>query len=171
MGAAVSSSHLVSAAPSSSGGGLLTRCPCSNVRSLPRAAALHELPQHGSPPQGHKPCQQTCSSVGSSIHGSTGPGRSLLWRGVPSTGYRWRSTPLWTSMDCRGTSCLTMVFSTSCKERLSALTFQEPPPPPSSLTLVSAELFLSHRLTPLCQLLFFLLPFLNVLSQRHYHRP
>jgi len=48
------------------------------------------------------------------------------------------------------------------------------PPPPSSLTLVSAELFLSHCLTPLsnCCLtaeffLFFL--FLNMLSQRCYH--
>jgi len=63
MGVAVSSSHVVSAAPSSSGGRLLTLFPCSSVRSLPWetvlhkllqsesfpwAAALHELPQHGS---------------------------------------------------------------------------------------------------------------------------
>jgi len=27
---------------------------------------------------GHEPCQQTCSSVGSSLHRSTGPARSLL---------------------------------------------------------------------------------------------
>ena len=37
------------------------------------------------PPRGHKPCQQTYSSVGSSLHGSTGPGRTLLQHRV-STG-------------------------------------------------------------------------------------
>jgi len=67
MGAAVSSSPVVSAAPSSSGGGLLTLCPFSSVRflswatvlhkllqreSFPWAAALHKLPQHGSFPWG-----------------------------------------------------------------------------------------------------------------------
>jgi len=171
MGVTVSSSHVVSAAPSSSGGGLLTLCPCSSARSLswetvlhklllqresfPQAAALHKLPQCGSfrnrlfqreSPWGHKPCQKTCSDVGSSLHGSTGPGRSLLQRGlptgsqppsgihlfqhgVPSTGYRWRSAPPWTSMDCRGASCLTMVFITGCKGELSALTFRAPPSP------------------------------------------
>jgi len=94
---------------------------------------------------GHKPCQQTCSSMGSSLHGSTGPSRSLLqhgiptrsqpplgmhllWHGVPSIGCRWRSAPLWTSMDCRGTICLTMVFIMGCKGKLSALASQTPPP-------------------------------------------
>jgi len=67
MGITVSSSHVVSAAPSSSGGRLYTLLPCSSVRSLsqetvlhkilqrgsfPWAAALHELPQHGSLPWG-----------------------------------------------------------------------------------------------------------------------
>jgi len=67
MGVTVSSSHIVSAAPSSSGEGLLTLFPCSSVRSLsqetvlhkllqhesfPRAAALHRLPQRGSFPWG-----------------------------------------------------------------------------------------------------------------------
>jgi len=161
MGAVVSSSPVVSAAPSSSGRGLLTLFPCSSVRSLswetvlhkllqgesfPQAAALHELPQYGSlptgyspsgtgcysvvPPWGHKSCQQTCYSVGSSLHGYTGPDRSLLqrrlpmgsqpplgihllWCGVPSTGCRWRSAPPWTSMDCRGATYLTMVCITS----------------------------------------------------------
>jgi len=45
-------------------------------------------------------------------------------------------------------------------------------PPLSSLTLVSAELFLSHHLTPLsnCHLTsVFSFPFLNMLSQRCYH--
>ena len=115
MGVVVSSSHGVSAAPSSSGGGLLTLCPCSSVGSLPRqavlhqllpqesfprAAVLHQLLQRGvpptgcrpsgrdcssvGPPRGHKSCQQTCSGVGSSLHGATGPARSLLQRGLPT---------------------------------------------------------------------------------------
>ena len=65
MGIVVSSSHVVSADPSSSGGGLLILFPCSRVRSLsqetvlhkllqcesfPQAAALHKLPQHDSFP-------------------------------------------------------------------------------------------------------------------------
>ena len=70
------------------------------------------------PPWGHKSCQQTCSSVGS------------------STGCRWISAPPWISMGCRG--------------NLSAPAPGAPPLLPSSLTLVSAELFLSHLLTPLC---------------------
>jgi len=64
MGIAVSSPHIVSATPSSSGGGLLTLCPGSCMGSLPweavlhkllqlescpQATALHELLQHGSP--------------------------------------------------------------------------------------------------------------------------
>jgi len=67
MGVMVSLSHVVSAAPSSSGGGLLTLCPWSSVRSLswetvlhkllqcesfPQAAVLHKLPQCGSLPWG-----------------------------------------------------------------------------------------------------------------------
>jgi len=82
----VSSSHVVSVAPSSSGGGLLTLCPCSSMGSLswetvfhellqrgsfPQAAALHELPQRGSFPWGFSPSGTGCSSVGP--HGVTGP--------------------------------------------------------------------------------------------------
>uniref|UniRef100_A0A8B9RUN6 Protein artemis n=1 Tax=Accipiter nisus TaxID=211598 RepID=A0A8B9RUN6_9AVES len=68
--------------------------------SFPQAAVLHELLQRGSlpigcspsgaqcssvgPPWGPKCCQQTCSSVGSSLHGATGPARSLLQRGLPT---------------------------------------------------------------------------------------
>ena len=36
------------------------------------------------PPWGHKSCQQTCSSVGSSLHRSTGPARSLLQHSLPT---------------------------------------------------------------------------------------
>ena len=83
------------------------------------------------PPQGHKPCQQTCSSMVSSLHGpqvlagacsSTGSpqGHSLLQASTcssvgSSTGCRWRSAPPWTTMGCRGTACLTMVCSTGCR--------------------------------------------------------
>jgi len=35
-------------------------------------------------PWGHKPCQQTYSTVGSSLHGSTVPDRSLLQCGLPT---------------------------------------------------------------------------------------
>ena len=119
--------HIVSAAPSSSGGGLLTLCPCSSVRSLswetvlhkllqyesfPWAAALHKLPQRGSLPRGavlqeqaapvspwgYKPCQQTCSGVGSSLHGSAGLDRSLLQCRAPhgvTNPFRHPPAPVW----------------------------------------------------------------------------
>jgi len=117
------------------------------------------------PPQGHKSCQQTCSGVGSTLHKVTGPARSLLQREIPMEsqppsgapacsgegsfpGYRWISAPQWTSMGFRGTTCLTMVCSTSCRG-IAAPVPGAPPPPPSSLTLVTAELLLSHHVTPL----------------------
>jgi len=115
MEVAVSSSHIVSAAPSSSGGGLLTLFPCSSMGSLPGQTVLHEFLQHGSfpwatvlhklfqhvvpsmgcspsgtdcssvgSPWGHKSCQETFSIVGSSLHGSTGPGRSLIQHRLPT---------------------------------------------------------------------------------------
>ena len=74
MGVWVSSSHVVSAAPSSSGEEGLTRFPCSSVGSLPRetvlhellqresfpwATVLHELLQHGSHPRGAVLQEQT----------------------------------------------------------------------------------------------------------------
>jgi len=121
------------------------------------------------PLHGHKSCQQTCSGMGSSLHGSTGPGRSLLQHGLPtgsqphlgastsssvesSRGCMWTSAPPLTSMSCKGTAYLTTVFSTSCRG-ISDPAPGVPPPPPSLLTLVSAELCLLHILTPLSQLL------------------
>jgi len=130
------------------------------------------------PPWHHKPCQQTFSSRGSSLHGSAGPGRSLLQRGlsmgsqlpsgihllqhgVPSMGCRWRSAPPCTSMGCRGTTCLTMVLITSCKGKLSVLVSRAPPSP---LTQSQSSLLTATSLQ-----LFFFSPFLNMLSQRCYH--
>ena len=100
---------------------------------------------------------------------------SFLWESTcfsveSSTGCSYISVPLCTSMDWRGTVCLSVVFTTSSRG-ISAPAPEAPPPPPSSLTLMPAELFLSHSLTHLSQLLphskFF--PFLSMLSQRHYH--
>jgi len=158
---------------------LFTNCPSVDpfhgVQSF-----RNRLLQRGSP-QGHKPCQQTCSGMGSSLHRSAGPARSLLQNGlptesqlpsgihllqhrVPSTGYRLISAPPWTFMGCRGTACVTMVFIMICKGKLSAPASQAPHPTLASLTLVSAELFLSHSLTPLSRLSFpcsFFLPLLK----------
>jgi len=137
------------------------------------------------PPWHLKPCQQTCSSMCSSLHGSTGRTKSLLkcrlpMGSQPPLGIHllWCSVlhglqvdisvPLWTSKGCRGTTCLTMVFFMGCR-RISALVPGAPSPPPYSLTLVSAELFLSHSLTPLSHCRVFFFCFLTILSQRHYH--
>jgi len=64
-------------------------------------------------------CFSTGLPTGSQLHS----GIHLLHRGVPSMGYRWISAPPWTSKDCTGTTCLTMVFIMNCKGRLSAPTF------------------------------------------------
>jgi len=101
--------------------------------------------------------------VGSSLHGSAGPARSLLQHELPrghgllqgtstcsgvgsSLICRWIPAALWTSMGCGATAYLTMVFTKGCKG-VSALAPGTPAPRPSSMTLVSAELFFSHILT------------------------
>jgi len=206
MGVMVSSSHAVSAAPCPSGGGVLTLCPCSSVRSVSQAATLHKLPQRGSFPQGavlqeqaaptwvphgvtrpaSKPAPvwaalsmgpqvlagacsstdsprhhsllqaSTCSGVGSLPRAAGG---YLLHRGPPWAAGGLPASPRSAAQAAREESLLW------CLEHLL--------PPPSSLTLVTAELFLSHSLTPLSltavspQFFFFL--FLNMLSQRRYH--
>ena len=77
----------------------------------------------------------------------------------------WVSTPLWTFVDCKGTTCFTMVLTTGCRGT-SAPVSGLPPPPPSSLILMSEELFLSEILSPLSQLLLcsVLYPCCNILN-------
>ena len=191
----VSSSDVVSDAPSSSHSspapawgpshGRQSSMNFSNMSPSHRLQFLVNCSSVG-PPQGHKCCHQTCSNVGS-IHGSTGPARSLLQCGLPMgvtclraptcsgvgspTGCGWVSAPPFTSVGA-GHSCLTVGCSTGCGG-ISALVPGAPPPPPSSLTLVSAELFLSHILTSLssdcCWCCTGFSPlFLNMFSQRCY---
>jgi len=92
------------------GGGLLTLCPCSSVRSFsqetvlhkllqresfPRAPALQELSQHGSLPRGAGLDEQ--AALVWAPHGVTASFRhppAPAW-GPFSMGYRWRSAPLW----------------------------------------------------------------------------
>ncbi|KAM9599800.1 uncharacterized protein ACIBXB_003644 [Morphnus guianensis] len=63
---------------------------CSSSRTAPAQVPSTACSPSGAhcssvgPPQGHKSCQKTCSSVGSSLHASAGPARSLLQRGVPT---------------------------------------------------------------------------------------
>jgi len=138
------------------------------------------------PPRGLKHCHQTCCGVGSSLCESTGPGSGLptgsqlpsgihlLWCGVHSMVCRWRSAPPWTSMDCRGTTCLTTVFITICKGRLSPPASRAPPPPffftdLGVCTVVSLTLSHSSLFTAISPAEFFFFPFLNMFSQRGYH--
>jgi len=136
--------------------------PFHGVQSL-----RNRLPQCGSPKEVTSPASKPAPawaplSMGSQVLAGAcsslvSPwGHSLLQAspcsGVGSSpGCRWGSAPPWTSMDCRdslphhglhhrlqGKSHCSSVWSTSC--------------PPSALCLVSAELFLSHSLTPLSPL-------------------
>jgi len=138
---------------------------CSSVGLFHGVQSRKRLRQH----RGSQVPPANLLQVGSSLHGSSGPARSLLQHGLPtgsqrplgtstcssvwsSMACRWTSAPLWTSMGCGGTACLTMVFSTGSRG-ISAPAPGAPRPPPSSLTLVSAELFLSDVLTPLSLML------------------
>jgi len=152
--------------------------------SFPRAAALHKLPQRGSLPWGavlqeqaapawvphgvtitaSKPAPAwaplsmgpqvlagACSSTGLPTASARHPPAPVWGPSQAAGGHLLHRGPPWTA---GGTACLTMVFIMSCKGKLSAPVSRAPPPPPSSLTLVSAELFLLHRLTPLYRLPF-----------------
>jgi len=124
MGAVVSLSHIGSSPPSSSlsapspawgpshrrqssmncssvgpSHGLQFFMSCSSMGPSHRVQSFrNRLLQCGSLPQGHKPCQQTCSSVSSSLRGATGPGRSLLQRSAPhgvTASFRHPPAPSW----------------------------------------------------------------------------
>lgn len=127
--------------------------PCSNAGSLPWETVPHELFQcgpfpeaavfpkllrHGSfqrlqsfsnrllqrgSPQAPKSCQQSCSSVGFSLHGTT----SFLLHGVTAS-FGYLPAPVWvphgmqvdlsstmTSVGCQVASCLSMIFPMGCK--------------------------------------------------------
>ncbi|XP_064501646.1 protein N-terminal glutamine amidohydrolase isoform X1 [Pseudopipra pipra] len=101
------------------------------------------------PPWGHKSCQQTCSSMDSSLHGSAGP----CQESAPARASHW-VTAFFQASTCssmrllqglQGHSCFTMVFTTGCRG-ISAPVPGGPPPPPSSMNFMSAELFLSQIL-------------------------
>jgi len=123
---------------------LFTNCP-SVGPSHDVQSFRNRLLQRASPNGVTRPASKP-DLVCSSLHRSTGPGRGLLQHrlptgsqfpsgihllrhGVPSTGYRWISAPPWTFTDYRETACLTMVFITSCKGKLSASASQAPPVP------------------------------------------
>lgn len=135
-GACVSSSHIVSAIPSSGApfpcsprGSFQERQSSLNFSSVNPSHGLQFFtkcssicPSHGvqslrnglfplSPLGGaHTSCQQTCSSMGSSVHGSACSDRTLL-----STGCRWMSATLRTSMvHVLGHGYLSMVCTSSC---------------------------------------------------------
>ena len=104
-------------------------------------------------------------------------GHSLLWAPTCSSvgsspGCRWRSAPLWTSLGCRGTACLTMVFPTGCRGTYATAPGSSPPPP-SSLTLgvcrvVSLTWSHSSLWLPFLSVPATFFSFLNMLSQRCY---
>jgi len=177
MGVVVSSSHVVFAAPSTSGGGLLTLFPCSSIGSLSWETVLHELLkcesfqnrllQRGSPVGSQVlPAnllqRGLLSAVPQVLPGACScmgfpRSHSLLWASScsgmgSSTGCRWISAPPCTRMGHRDTACL-MPWSSSWAAGESLLQLLDHPPP-SSLNSVSAGLFLSHHLTPLSRLLF-----------------
>jgi len=102
-------------------------------------------------PRGHSLLQtSTCSGMGSLPWAASGYLLTVDLHGL------------------QGTASLAMVCTTGCRG-ISAPAPGAPPPPPPSLTLVSAELFLS-RLNPLSTAVFAAVfpPFLSMLSQRHY---
>ena len=137
------------------------------------------------PARCHKSWQHT-SIVGLSLRGPTSPARSLLQHRLPtgslpllgaficsgvgsSTGFKCISAPLWTSIGRSRTASLSVVFPMGCRG-ISVLASGSPSLSPSSLTLVSAELF-SHTfsLLSLDAVVQEFFPFLNILPLRQYH--
>jgi len=197
MEVAVSSSRVVSATPSSSGGRPLTLCPCSSMRSLsqetvlhellqyesfPWAAALHKLPQHGSLPQGA--VLQERAAPAWVPHGVISPASKAAPAQAPhgfTAFFRHPPAPAWDPPRAAGRWISAPLWtSMGCRgqpasprsapgaARKSLLwRLEHLLPSPSSLTLVPAELFISQLLTRLSYCIFS--PLLNIFSQRHYH--
>jgi len=173
MQAAVSSSHVVSSAPSSSllypapvwgpyhGQQFFTNCP--SVGPFHRVQSLrNRLPQRGSPtrsqalpanllwwgllsPRVHRSWQEPAPTR--APHGVTASFRhhpAPAW-GPPQAagGDLLHHGPPWAA----GTACLTMVCSMAAGNLCSGAWSTSCPP--SALTLVSAQSFSSHSLTPL----------------------
>lgn len=150
--------------------GLLTLFPCVTVRFLLQGTVFYELLHCESFPWGAVHQEQTApaciphkiTSPASkpSLHQSRGPERSLLPMGSQSPsgihllqcGVLHRlQEDLCSTMDLpglQGRSCTTLVCTPGCKG-VSALASVALLVPPSALTWVSADLFISHTLIPL----------------------
>jgi len=132
---------------------------------------------------GHKSCQKTCSCMGSSLHEPQFCQESAPCARIPQSAasFRahppalewgppqaavWISAPKWSSMGCRRTTCVTMVFSMGCRG-ISSMVPGILPPPPSSLTLVLAELLHIFPYSSPSHSIFY--PFLTIFSMRHDH--
>ena len=93
-----------------------------------------DLLQHGSSPRGHmffqEPVPVRALHRVTASFGAHPPAPARC----PPRAAGWISAPPWTSMCCRGTTCITMVFIMGCR----GISAPAPGAPPSSLTLVSA---------------------------------
>jgi len=135
---------------------------CSSSRTAPMWVIFHgvqclrkEVLQCGSP-KGHRSCQKTCSRMDSTGHSSCqelGPAWAFHKLHLPSShlqlvrcgvlhGCNVDICSDMVLMGCRQATCFTIFFIKGCRGT-SALALGAPPPPPS-LTLVSAGLFLSQ---------------------------
>jgi len=105
------------------------------------------LLQHGLlSPQVCRSCQEPApAQVSHRVTASFGYPPPLVWGPLRAVGGDLLYCgPAW----LQGTACPTMVCSAGCRGTF-ALAPGAPPTPPSTLTVRSAKLFLSHRLTPL----------------------
>lgn len=122
---------------------------CSNMGLYHRVQPFRDrLQQHGSP-RGCSSYETSGSTTGSPWVAASGHIHVLQHRAIHGL---WISSPTWYTMHCRGTAYSSMVPSRGCRGT-SALVPGAPPPLPSSLTLVSVGLFLSHFITSFSQLL------------------
>jgi len=175
-----------SSVSSSHGLQFFTNCPSVQGCSLSRTGCSSVGPAWD-----HKSCQQTSSSMGSFlspwVHRSCQESAPAQASHRVTASFRHTSTlvwgpfhelqvDIWSTMDLHGLQVDSLPhhgLHDGLQGKISASVTEAPPPPPSSLTLVSAEWSLSHSLTPLSRLLFHsrFFPFSNVLSQRHcrYH--